>query len=295
MSTTSALTPLVIPTGYTSRTPKTSRPIIRVSMQMPDKKWSDPILFNFDTGATQATDVPLQLMKDFGGPVSTSKRKEQPGKVRIPGFNYNQELDIPVMVQDKAHYDLFRDQPTRYPLMRVRDLMPYMSITYELDQTTLRPNAMGPPPELSTTAGIITMPVLSKRSGAPTSSWTWTRGTMIGSSKTYSGVWLNVNTGDYRFIVPRSYCDKAGFKITSDNISGNNESNGTGTMRWDEGKPVPLTLSNITVTARDDDEDFGRGGDPRCLLGGPNFLKRYKIVMYGQNLAFVPTQQQQQS
>lgn len=283
MSTTS----LIIPTGYTTKDKRSSRPIIPIQMQTPDGKWSDPIKFNFDTGASNPTDVPPQLLQAFGGQVATSKRKAQPGKIRIPGFNNDQVLDIPIMVQDKAHYDLFREQSTtRYPLVRVYDLMPYLSIVYELNQTTLRPKETGPPPEVST-SGTITMPPWMQKTGSPNSGHSWSKGTMIGS-KTYSDVWFNVNTGDYRFVVPRSYCDAAGFKITSDNISGNGESNATGTFRWDETTPTKLTLSNITVTARDDDQDFARGGDARCLMGGINFFSKYKIAVWDTSMAFVP-------
>lgn len=276
---------LIIPTNYTSKTPNTSRPIIGVQMLKPNGTWSSTIKFNFDTGASSPTDVPLQLLSDFGGQVSTSSRKAQPGKIRIPGFNNDQIMDIPIMVQDKAHYDLFRSQSSRYPLMRVYDLMPYMSITYELNQTTLTPkNTVEPPINVP---GTITMPPAQKRTGTPTSAHYWSKGTMTGT-KTLSGIWFNVNTGDYRFIIPRSYCDDAGFKITSDNISGNGESNATGTFRWDESTPDKLTLSNITVTARDDDEDFARGGVPRCLMGGPHFLSKYKIVIRDDKMLFVP-------
>ena len=276
----------IVPTNYTSSKPNTSRPIIPIKMQKPDGSWSDPIKFNFDTGASSPTDVPLSLLRAFGGQVATDKRKSQPGKIKIPGFNNDQVMDIPIMVQDKAHYDLFRSQSSRYPLLRVYDLMPYMSITYELKQTTMRPKSLGAPPEVVTT-GPILMPPAKQRTGTPTSAHYWTKGTMTGS-KTYSNVWLNICTGDYRFIIPRSFCEKAGFKITSDGISGNGESNAVGTFRWDETTPDKLTLQNIKVTARDDDEDFARGGDPRCLMGGPNFLSKYKIVIWDDKMAFVP-------
>ncbi len=292
MSSSSTHQPLVVPTGYTSKTPNTSRPIIPIRMQKPDGTWSDPIKFNFDTGASSPTDVPLDLLKAFGGQVDTSKRKTQSGKIIIPGFNNDQVLDIPIMVQDKAHYDLFRSQSSRKPLLRVYDLMPYLSIIYELNQTTLIPKELGNPTEPSTVQGTIMMPPAQQRTGTPTSAHYWSKGTMTGS-KTYSNVWFNINTGDYRFIIPRSFCDNAGFKITSDNISGNGESNATGTFRWDETTPTKLTLSNITVTARDDDEDFARGGEPRCLMGGPHFLSKYKIVIWDTSMAFVPLDQTQ--
>ncbi len=278
---------MIIPTNYTASDKRSSRPIIPVKMQKPDGTWSDPIKFNFDTGASNPTDVPLQILDAFGGQVATSARKSQPGKIIIPGFNNDQVMDIPIMVEDKAHYDLFRNDSTRYPLIRVYDLMPYLSIVYELGQTKFIPKADGPPPELST-PGTITMPPWVQKTGSPNSGHSWSKGTMIGS-KTYSDVWFNINTGDYRFIIPRSYCDKAGFKITSDGISGNDESNATGTFRWDQSTPTKLTLSNITVTARDDDSDrWARGGDARCLMGGPHFLTRYNIVIWDTSMAFVP-------
>lgn len=275
---------LTVPTNYTSKTPSTSRPIIAIRMQKPDKTWSDPIKFNFDTGASSPTDVPLPLLSAFGGQVSTSKRKAIPGKIKIDGFNNGQEMEIPIMVQDKDHYDLFRKQSNRYPLLRVYDIMPYMSITYETKQTTLTPKSTGNP---TIPSNAILMPSAQQRSGTPTSAHYWSKGTMKGS-KIFSDVWLNVCTGDYRFIIPRSFCDKAGFKITSDNISGNGESFATGTFIWEETTPQKLTLDEITVTARDDDQDFARGGIPRCLMGGPNFLSRYKIVIWDNNMAFIP-------
>ena len=188
------------PTNYTVKDKRSSRPIIPVKMQKPDGTWSDPILFNFDTGASNPTDVPLPLLKAFGGEVPTDRRKAQPGRIIIPGFNNDQILDIPIMVQDKAHYDLFREQSTRYPLVRVYDLMPYMSIQYELNKTTLTPKSDGNPllPESA-----IMMPPWVRKEGSPNSGHSWSKGTMIGS-KTYPDVWLNDNTGDYRFIIPRS-------------------------------------------------------------------------------------------
>lgn len=180
----------IVPTNYTAKDKRSSRPIIGVQMKKPDGSWSSPIKFNFDTGASNPTDVPLQLLKDFGGQVATSKRKAQPGKIKIPGFNNDQEMDVPIMVQDRAHYDLFREQSTRYPLVRVYDLMPYISIKYELNQTTLTPKAVGPP---NVPTNAMMMPPAQQRSGTPTSAHYWSKGTMIGS-RTYSNVWFNVCT-----------------------------------------------------------------------------------------------------
>lgn len=271
---------LIVPTTSANK----YRPYVKIQMLKPNEVWSSGITFNLDTGASWATDVPPSLLRDFGGYVPSSKRKEQPCRIRISGLDG--EYEIPVVVQDKDHYDLFEEQSSRKPLCRVRDLTKYFNFIFEKSKTTIRHKSLGIPPETQK-AGTIRMPVASPRSGTPTSAWYWSRGTMIGS-KTYSNVWFNVNTGDYRFIIPRSYCDKAGLKITSDNISGNGESYATGTFRWDETTPSKLTLEKIRVTARNDNEDFARGGVPRCLMGGVNFLSRYKIVLYDLQICFVP-------
>ena len=99
-----------------------------------------------------ATDVPLELFGTFGsGPdgVPSDERKEQLTKIRILGLAG--EYSIPVMIQDKAHYDLFREQPPpeRYPILRFRDLLPFMSFVFTDENTTIRTNNLGPPPELN--------------------------------------------------------------------------------------------------------------------------------------------------
>jgi hypothetical protein len=86
-----------------------TRTILPIQMKLPDGTWSQPVKYNFDTGAT-TTDVAPQFLSAFGyGPdgvgTDSSKRKEQPGKIRIAGLDG--EFDLPVKVQDKAHYDLF--------------------------------------------------------------------------------------------------------------------------------------------------------------------------------------------
>ena len=168
------------------------RPYIPIQMQKPNGSWSSTIIFNADTGASWATDVPLQLYRDFGGYVDSDDRKEQPGRVRIPGLSG--EFDIPIVRQDKAHYDLFREQSSRKPLLRVRDLTKYFNVIFERTKTTLRHKSLGAiPPEIQK-EGTIFMPVASRRTGTPTSAYWWTKGTMIGS-KTYSNVWFNVCTG----------------------------------------------------------------------------------------------------
>jgi hypothetical protein len=65
-------------------------------------------------------------------------REAQPGKIRIVGLD--KEIDLPVMVQDKAHYKLFRDNPPpeRYPLLNVKDILTQISMVYTSEHTTLR-------------------------------------------------------------------------------------------------------------------------------------------------------------
>jgi hypothetical protein len=98
--------------------------------------------------------------------------------------------------------------------------------------------------------------------------------------------WLNINTGDYRFIVKRSLADSVRLPLTPDPTD-SDEYLANGNLIWSEATP-PLKLTDIPITVRNDDASFARGGVPRQLLGGPNFLDSYKIVIYGQNMAFVP-------
>jgi len=278
-----------VPVNWNPSIPRTSRPIIPVQMKKPNGTWSSSISFNFDTGASNPTDVPLDIVDDFGGPVATDARVSQPNDIRIPGLGAGSGtvMSIPVMVQDQDHYDLFADEPPpiRYPLMRVHDLMPYLSIVFEKLQTTFRPVSLGNPTEIST-PGTIHMPTASQRTGAPTSSWYWTQGQAWGPSCRMITDWLNINTGDYRFIVKRSLADSVRLPLTPDPTD-SDEYLANGNLIWSEATP-PLKLTDIPITVRNDDASFARGGVPRQLLGGPNFLDSYKIVIYGQNMAFVP-------
>ena len=108
-----------------------------------------------------------EFLSAFGyGPdgvgIDSSLRKEQPGKIRIVGLDG--EFDLPVMVNDKAHYDLFREQPPpdRYPLVRVKDILTKVSMVYTSEHTTLRLRDV-PIPELSDASKLITLPDLQRR------------------------------------------------------------------------------------------------------------------------------------
>jgi hypothetical protein len=283
MSTAVNSTQISIPTGTLE---EHNRPLIPIQMKKPDGTWSNNIVFNFDTGASWATDVPPQLLEAFGGKVKSGDRKEQPGKIRIPGLDIP-EMEIPIVVQDGEHYDLFREQSSRYPLLRVRDLMPYVSIVYEKTKTTIRSKSLGIPEELSE-PGVITMPQGSERSGTPTNAYYWNKGTMTGTTGTTVDDWFNICTGDRRFIIKRSIAKK--IKLELKRTDDRDEHDSVATISYNEGKPAPLVLNDISITVRDDDSRFARGGKPRNLCGGLNFLEKYKIIIWDLNLAFVPVQ-----
>ena len=116
-----------------------SRTILPIQMMLPHGTWSQPVKYNFDTGASTATDIAPQFLSAFGyGPdgvgKDSSKRKEQPRKIKIAGLDG--EFDLPVMVQDKAHYDLFRDEPppARYPLVNVKDVLTQISMVLPVNR-----------------------------------------------------------------------------------------------------------------------------------------------------------------
>ena len=82
-------------------------------MRLPDGTWSQPVKYNFDTGASHPTDVAPEFLSAFGyGPDGLELNhpiEKSNQEFRIVGPN--KEIDLPIMVQDKDHYDLLRDQP----------------------------------------------------------------------------------------------------------------------------------------------------------------------------------------
>src|SRR5207344_3569262 len=105
----------IVPTKYDPKNPRPhsgTRPIIPMQMQLPDGKWSETVLFNFDTGASSPTDIPLQLLDDFGyKEVKNGRtRPTYKKKVRFGIYGVMDDLvmEIPCMLQNQAHYDLFR-------------------------------------------------------------------------------------------------------------------------------------------------------------------------------------------
>jgi hypothetical protein len=191
------------------------RTILPIQMQFPDGTWSQPVKYNFDTGASSPTDVAPEFLKAFGyGPdgvgTDSSKRKEQLSKIKIMGMNG--EFNLPVLVQDKDHYDLFRKQPppARYPLLRVRDLITQVSMVFTSEQTTLRLRNV-PIPELADSSKLIMLPDFQRRDGTPTSGWQWMRVKFINPS-TNAGIedWFGLNTGDNKIVLKKeSVADKS--------------------------------------------------------------------------------------
>ncbi len=267
-----------------------TRTILPIQMMLPDGTWSQPVKYNFDTGASSATDVAPQFLPDFGyGPDGVgkdpSKREAQPGKIRIVGLDG--EFDIPILIQDKAHYDLFREQPppTRYPLLNVKDVLKQISMVYTSEKTTLRLKDV-PIPELADPSKLINLPDLQPRHGTPTNGWQWMRVEFINPS-TGTGIedWFGLNTGDDKVILKKqSVADKIKLPLTK---TGRCNYDSKSTIVFTEAsKPAKLDSSKVQV--RDEDCRFARGGDPRNFGGGLPFLSKYSMILWDMHRALLP-------
>ncbi|MGI8833619.1 MAG: hypothetical protein ACR2IS_13415 [Nitrososphaeraceae archaeon] len=261
------------------------RALIPLQMMLPNGQWSKSVIFNFDTGASWPTDIPPQLLSDFGAePVSSDERSVRNVKIRIVGFPL--EFTIPTMVQDEAHYDLFKKNPDRYPLVRVQDLMPYLSIVYEKDRTTLRTKDLGVPPEISK-PGTIRFPDASVRNETPTSSWYWTRAKISGpSSGRYATDWFLIDSGNKEILVKKSLADEVGLDLSPGRNSRNFDSNVS--IEFSEATPSG-GIENAKINVREDSARFGRGGEPRNLIGGSGLMDNRSIVLWDLHIALVPT------
>ena len=259
-----------------------SRTIIPIQMKLPDGSWSAPIKFNFDTGASWPTDVPLELLADFGAApdgVPSDERKEQPGVIRIPGLDG--EYNIPIMIQDKDHYDLFRNDPNRYPLLRIRDITDEISMVFTNKNTVLRLGATKPPELTAAPASsVINLPDMRARSGTPTSGWQWNQVTFKNpvTGLTFTD-WMGLNTGDVRIVVKKSLADTLGLPLTPGRNPENFDTHVT--LEFIESTPTHAILDNIAVEARDDNARFARGGPPRNFGLGLVVLDKYSIAIWG--------------
>jgi hypothetical protein len=262
-------------------TPSKSRTIIPILMQLPNGKWSNAINFNFDSGASSATDVPLELLGSFGsGPdgVPSEERKEQTTKIRIAGLAG--EYSIPVMIQDKAHYDLFRQQPPpgRYPLVRLRDLLPFMSFVFTNENTIIRTINLGPPPELDNPNKIL-LPDMSPRSGTPTSGWQWIKVRFENPTDRTQNIvdWFGLNTGDKRIIIKKSIADNIHLSLSPGRNFENFDT--ISNFEFIEAEPI-VKLVNVKTETRINSAEFARGGEPRNFGGGLEVLKHYSMIFW---------------
>ena len=227
------------------------RTILPIQMMLPDGMWSQPVKYNFDVGASWPTDIAPQFLSAFGyGPEGvgkdSSKREGQPGKIKIVGLD--KEIDLPIMVNDKSHYDLFREQPppTRYPLLNVKDILKKISMVFTSDQTTLRLRDV-PIPELADTSKLIDLPDFQPRDGTPTSGWQWMRVKLINPS-TGAGVedWFGLNTGDDKMVLKKqSVADDINLRLKRIN-SCNYDSKST-IVFTEASKPVVLDSAAVKV------------------------------------------------
>ncbi len=267
-----------------------TRTILPIQMRLPDGTWSQPVKYNFDTGASHPTDVAPEFLSAFGyGPdgvgTDSSDRKEQPGKIRIVGLD--KEIDLPVMVQDKDHYSLFRDQPSpeRYPLLKVKDILTQISMVYTLENTTLRLNGV-PIPELADTSKLITLPDFQLREGTPTKGWQWMRVSFINPS-TGAAIedWFGLNTGDSKLVIKKeSVADEINLPLTrTDDCNYASK----GTLDFIEASK-PVKLDSATVQVREEDCRFARGGEPRNFGGGVPFLSKYTMILWDMHRSLLP-------
>ena len=273
-----------------SLTNSETRTILPIQIKLPDGTWSQPVKYNFDTGVSFPTDVAPQLLSAFGyGPDGVgdnpSLRKEQPGKIRIVGLDG--EFDIPIMVNDKAHYNLFREQPppVRYPLLNVKDILKKISMVYSSEKTTLRLKGV-PIPELTEPGKMISLPDLQPRDGTPTNGWQWMHVEFINPS-TGTGIddWFGLNTGDDKIVLKKkSVADKIKLPLTKTDKC-NYDSKST-IVFTEASKPAKLNSSKVQV--RDEDCRFARGGEPRNFGGGLPFLSEYSMILWDMHRALLP-------
>jgi hypothetical protein len=267
-----------------------TRTIIPIQILQPDGLWSQPVKYNFDTGAT-TTDLAHEFLSAFGyGPngvgVDSSLRTTQPAKIKIVGLDG--EFTLPVTVQDKAHSDLFRDQPPpiRYPLLSIKDISKQISIVFTKDHTTLRLKDV-PIPELTNKDKLILLPDMQKRSGTPTSGWQWMQVKFVNPSNgTSIQDWFGLNTGDNKIVLKKqSVADiiKIPQKETGDGCNSDSRS----TIVFIEANKT-AKMDTAKVQVREEICQFARGGEQRNFGCGIEFLSRYTFVLWDLHRALLP-------
>ena len=266
-----------------------TRTILPIQIKLPDGTWSEPVKYNFDTGAT-TTDLAPEFLSEFGyGPdgvgIDPSKRVTIPTKIKIVGLDG--EFNLPVMVQDKAHYDLFRDQPppVRYPLLKIADILTDTSMVFTNEDTTIRLRDV-PIPELTDTSKLISLPDLQRRDNTPTSGLQWMRADFINPSTGASiEDWFGLNTGDNKLVLKKqSVADVLQLPLTRTS-SCNYDSESTVVFKE---ASEPAQLDSAPVQVREETCLFARGGEPRNFGGGPPFLSEYTMILWDMHRALLP-------
>ncbi len=275
-----------------------TRTILPVQMKLPDGTWSQEIMFNFDSGASNPTDVPLDLLSAFGyGPdgvgTNSADRVTLTSSIRISGLAG--EYSLPVMVEDKDHYDLFRSEPppTRYPLIRIRDITDRISFVFGKFKTILRVGSEQPPEVVTATGtgNTLNLPDMAARAGTPTTGWQWVRVKFINPSNSSDNQtdWFGLNTGDFRMIMKKSLADDINLDLSPGRSSVNFDT--TVNLEFIETTPTHAVLNNAIAEAREDTADFGRGGPARNFGGGLQVMNVYSLAIWGGvKRAFVPAQ-----
>ena len=286
--------PIIIPTGKNTLVydliSSETRTILPIQIMQPDGSWSQPVMYNFDTGAT-TTDLAPEFLSAFGyGPdgvgVDPSLRTTQSAKIKIVGLDG--EFNLPVTVQDKAHYDLFRDQPPpiRYPLLSIKDISKQISMVFTKDHTTLRLKDVAIP-ELTNKGKLILLPDMQKRSGTPTSGWQWIQVKFVNPSTGKSiQDWFGLNTGDNKIVLKKqSVADiiKIPQKETGDGCNSDSRS----TLVFIEASK-PAKMDTAKVQEREEICQFARGGEPRNFGAGMEFLSKYTLVIWDLHMALLP-------
>ena len=273
------------------------RPIIPVSFKLPDGTWSGPMYMNFDTGASYPTDIPPAIAKKWGS-LTNSDQKYFDGVVRVQGFG-TVEFPIPICLQDKAHYDkLISESPEnapsirRYPLLRVRDLMPNLSFIISTENTIMRRKGTVMPeiakagfkqfPDMKLRTDTVTEVVNGKtvQTHTPTSGWQWLKVKIKNPATGKEGPerWGNLNTGERQCVIVDVYAKEVNLSYPS--LGSDGRADTKCSFTYLETKPSPTLIDNKTMQIRSKDEDFARGGMYRNLMGGSPIKDNYKIVLW---------------
>lgn len=268
------------------------RPIIGVSFLQPDSVWSAPQPMNFDTGASYPTDIPLAIAPKWGS-VHNSDQKNYTGTVRIQGFG-TQEFTIPICLQDEDHYDLFRKEmapatENRYPLLRVRDLMPYLSFVMSTENTIIR--SIGESVPEKDVTGFKKFPDMKRRTdtvtyngrnySTPTNGWQWLKVKIKNPTTTGKEspiIWGNLNTGERRCVIVDIFADMV--NLDYPDLGSDGRADAKCSFIYTETTPNPTLIDNKTMQIRDKDEDFARGGMYRNLMGGAPIKENYRVVLW---------------